>query len=269
MRKKTGDVRKRKLTENSGKAAVYENREEQRERRMKGYIDIHSHILPGLDDGSKDMEQSLAMLQIAREQGIETIVATPHHMPGKGRPDRQRVQEVLMRLQDAAQERGIPVRLCRGCEYYFREEVLELLEAGEGITLGSSDCVLVEFNVLAETRYIQNAVRAIRGLGYYPVIAHVERYESLIGDMELLAGMRKMGAYLQVNASSVLGENGRKIREKVKKLLKYRLVDVIGTDAHSDRRRGPYLRECAEYLYKKYPSDYADSLLYGTAGKWL
>lgn len=234
-----------------------------------GYIDIHSHILPGLDDGSQDMEQSLNMLRIAREQGIETIVATPHNMPGKGCPDRQLVQEALRRLQTAAGEKGISVRLCPGCEYYFREEVLETLEAGEGITLGSSDCVLVEFGVSEEKRYIRNAVRAILGTGHYPVIAHVERYEKLTDDMELLADIRKMGAFLQVNASSVTGKNGRKTKEKVKKMLKSGLVDVIGTDAHSDGRRGPYLKECATYLYRKYPSDYADSLLYGTAEKWL
>ena len=88
---------------------------------MKGYIDIHSHVLPGLDDGSQSMEQSLAMLRIACEQGIETIVATPHNMPGKGRPDRERVEEEVRRLQKAAVERGIPVRLSQGCEYYYRD----------------------------------------------------------------------------------------------------------------------------------------------------
>lgn len=236
---------------------------------MKGYIDIHSHVLPGLDDGSQSMEQSLAMLRIACEQGIETIVATPHNMPGKGRPDRERVEEEVRRLQKAAVERGIPVRLSQGCEYYYREEILEELEEGKGIPLGSSDCVLVEFGVQEETRYIRNAVRAIRDIGYYPVIAHVERYERLIGDIETLADIRKMGACLQVNASSVIGKNGRKTKEKVKKILKAGLADVIGTDAHSDGRRGPYLKECAACLYRKYPSDYADSLLYGTAAKWL
>lgn len=236
---------------------------------MRGYIDIHSHILPGLDDGSVSMDQSLNMMRIAYEQGIRAIIATPHNMPGKGCPAREKIQEALRCLRAAAEENRIPVELFQGTEYYYREEVLQLLEKGNGMPLGNSDRVLVEFGILEEKRYIQNAVKAIRGAGYYPVIAHVERYERLMEDLETLSGIRKMGACLQVNAASVLGGNGRRTREKVKRMLRMGLVDVIGTDAHSDRRRGPYLKECAEYLYKKYPAEYADSLLYGRAKQWL
>ena len=230
-----------------------------------GYIDIHSHILPGMDDGSHSVEQSLAMLRIASEEGTEIIFATPHNMPGKGTPSPERVYEEVEKLQDLADEEGIPIMIVPGTEYFFREEVMELFEDEQAIPFGDSEYVLVEFDPLAEKNYIRNSLRSIMSTAYTPVLAHVERYAKVMEDIDFVEGLRKMGVLIQVNASSVIGDNGWKTKSDVKKLLKRGIVDFIGTDAHSDGRRAPRMAKCAAYLQKKYGSEYADELLYDNA----
>jgi protein-tyrosine phosphatase len=230
-----------------------------------GYIDIHSHILPGLDDGSKSMEQSIAMLRTAYSQGITSIIATPHNMPGKGCPSALTVTEKADELNMTADSMGIPVKIYTGTEYYFRQEVLEVFQNEEAITLGNSDCVLVEFEPMVERIYFRNSLRDILGTIYTPVIAHVERYVKVMEDISVLRELKKMGVLVQVNASSVTGDNGFAIKRNVRKLLKEQLVDFVGTDAHSDRHRAPLMEKCAEVLYKKYDTAYAEALLFENA----
>lgn len=226
-----------------------------------GYIDIHSHILAAMDDGSKSMEQTLAMLDIACREGISSMIATPHNMPGKGCPSADKVFENVRILRDVVKREGLPVDIYAGTEYYYREEILELFQNEEAITLGASNCVLVEFDPMAERIYIRNSLREILGTTYKPVIAHVERYAKIMDDLSVLRELKKMGVLVQVNAASVTGDNGMRTKNNVKKLLKEHLVDFIGTDAHSDGRRAPYMEKCADILYKKYGADYADALL--------
>ena len=169
----------------------------------------------------------------------------------------------------AAPYSGIPLEILAGTEYYYREEVLDILENGDGIPLGNSDCVLVEFEPLAEKNYIRNALRNILGLGYRPVIAHVERYAKLMEDASVLFDMRKNGILVQVNAMSITGDNGRQAKKDVRSLLKKGLVDFVATDAHSDGRRAPFMDKCANVLYKKCGAQYADRLLFGNAEELL
>ncbi len=234
-----------------------------------GYIDMHSHILPGMDDGSRSMEQTLRMLGIAVEEGITTMVATPHNMPGKGCPPGNVVRRNVEELRRVIEKEGIPMEIVVGTEYYYREEVLDVLDSEDVVTLGDSDCVLVEFEPMAERNYIRNALRNILGLGYTPVVAHVERYAKLMEDTSVLNDMKKNGILIQVNAMSVTGDNGRQSKKDVRGLLKKGLVDFVGTDAHSDGRRAPYLGKCADILYRRYGTTYADALLFENAERFL
>ncbi len=234
-----------------------------------GYIDMHSHILPGMDDGSRSMGQTLRMLETAVSEGITTMIATPHNMPGKGCPPGSVVRRKVDELRRTVEQEGIPLEIVAGTEYYYREEVLDILDSEDAVTLGNSDCVLVEFEPLAERNYIRNALRNILGFGYRPVIAHVERYAKLMEDTAVLGDMRKNGILVQVNAMSVTGDNGRQAKKDVRNLLKKGLVDFVATDAHSDGRRAPYMEKCAEVLYRKCGTEYADRLLFGNAEAFL
>lgn len=227
-----------------------------------GYIDTHSHILPGMDDGSSGMEQSLEMLRIACEEGTTTIIATPHNMPGKGCPSREKVERKYEELKKTAASEGITIKILYGTEYFYREEFQELLEEEKVITMAGTDRVLIEFDPDAEKKYIRNAVREVLAHGYTPVVAHVERYMKLMEKhYESIVELRKMGALIQVNSGSVTGDNGWKTKRDARALLKAGLVDMLGSDAHSTGRRSPKMKECAEYVKRKLPAEYAASLL--------
>lgn len=230
--------------------------------RLENIIDVHSHILPGIDDGSKSMEQSLEMLEIAVQEGIRTIIATPHNMPGKGKASPGQVEKLVRDLQTAADAQKLPITLLPGCELFYREEALELLEQEEILSLNDSACVLVEFDVMAQKPYITNAMRNVLSLGYTPVIAHVERYEALMEKgFTTLRELRAMGCLIQVNADSVTGGCTAALQKSARKLLQEQLVEFIGTDAHSSRSRAPRMQECIRFLGKWCPEDYIRALM--------
>lgn len=239
--------------------------------RYKGelpVIDVHSHILPGVDDGARNRKQSMRMLDIASNQGIQKIILTPHFMPGKKNSSREKVLEELIWLQKYCDEQGYGITLYPGQEIYYHEEVPELLEEGEIFTLAESDYVLVEFSPMDDFRYIRNCLASIQAVGFVPVIAHVERYESVCNKpFDKLAELRDMGVLIQVNMASVEGKMGKKIQKLVLSMIKKQYVDLLGTDAHSDGSRAPYTCNCKEILCRKCPADYIEKLFYENAEK--
>lgn len=231
-------------------------------------IDMHSHILPGLDDGARNWEQSQKMLEIASKQGIKKIVVTPHFMPEHKNPSKEKVLEKLTRLQAYADEHNYGIKLFSGQEIYYHEEVPDLLEEGKILTLAESDYVLVEFSPMDDFRYIRNSLAAIQAVGFSPVIAHVERYESVCQKpFDKLKELRDMGVLIQVNMASVEGKMGKKIQKLVLSMMKKQLVDLLGTDAHSDGSRAPYVCGCKDILCRKCPADYIEKIFYKNANK--
>lgn len=234
------------------------------------YVDMHSHILPGLDDGSKNMEMSMNMMRIAWKEGIRTIIATPHNMPGKGKGELSRTLERMEQLETAARAEGIEITLKAGSELYYREEIPDMLECGRAVPMNGSRIVLVEFEPVNDSRYIMNALKNIINVGYTPILAHAERYPALLDrKMEQIGDISDLGCYIQVNASTITGKLGWKMKMYMEKLLKEELVDFIGTDAHSDGTRAPRMQDCARILYKKCSKSYADSMLFELAEERL
>lgn len=230
-----------------------------------GYIDIHSHVLPGLDDGAVDMQQALTMMQLAQEEGISDIIATPHYKRGRFRADSENVTEVLERLQEAADRNGIPVRLYPGTEIYYHSELEEKLETQSLHTMNDTSFVLLEFSPFEDYSYLRNAADDIMSMGYEAILAHVERYQCLLKDVDKVAELKNMGCGIQVNASSITGDYGFTAKHFTRKLMKQELIDYIGTDAHNTAKRKPAMEKCADILYKKCRSEYADAVLFGNA----
>ncbi|MBR1931130.1 MAG: protein-tyrosine-phosphatase [Lachnospiraceae bacterium] len=238
-------------------------------RIIPDFTDVHCHILPGLDDGSQSMDETLEMLRIAEAEGIRRMIVTPHYKEGRRSADPDTILRRMEEVQRLLEDEGIDIRLYPGNEIYYTSELEEKLESGRILSMNYTEYLLVEFSPFEDYIYIRNAMDNIRSLGYTPILAHVERYECMLKDRKHVEEMRALGCMIQVNASSVTGENGSKVKRFVHKLLKLALVDFVGTDAHNTGRRKPALWKCAELLYKKYGAEYADALLTGNAEEIL
>lgn len=229
---------------------------------MEGFTDLHCHILPALDDGAKNMEKTKAMLKTAYGEGIRRIIATPHFYATRKSATIEEIQTVLRYVQKKMPEWGINIKLYAGNEVYYRSEVPDLLEEGKVGTLAGSRYVLVEFDPMTEFSYLRDGILKLDSYGYIPVLAHVERYECLFEKKERLLRVKEHGCVMQVNASTFQKGLFDEMGKRARYLMKKELVDVIGTDAHSNGKRSPQIKETARYLYKKMGSKRAEAILF-------
>jgi protein-tyrosine phosphatase len=231
------------------------------------YLDIHSHILPGVDDGAGTMEQSLEMLKTAAAQGITSIILTPHHKAHRHSVSVASLREKVEALQTEANIHTIPIVLYPGMEIYYRDGVAKMLEDGELATMADSRYVLIEFNPMEQFPYIRSAIYELTSCNFTPILAHVERYQCFLTKPENLLYAVEQGGAVQVNASTFTGEMGFKGKQFVKKLLKEHLIHFIATDTHDNERRAPLLDDCVRYLKKKTDDTYVRRLLHDNAAR--
>ena len=221
-------------------------------------IDIHSHILYGVDDGAKDIDESVAMLKDAKAQGVDAIIATPHYRHGMFAYPKETVEKNFAVLKEKADEIGVELYL--GTEQHVNSMTIEYIQSGRCHTLADTSYVLMEYRYEVEFSYIKETVQAALRHGYVPIVAHVERYRCL-DKLQYIDFLKEIGAMIQVNADAVIGKNGFRAKGYVKKLLKNYLVDFVASDAHGVAERASNMGKCQEYLYKKYDSRYVDKIL--------
>ncbi len=229
---------------------------------MKGFIDIHSHILPGIDDGAKNFSMSMEMLKTAAESGITQIIVTPHNKPGRHNAGSEKIDSLIRELEQEMEKEGISIKLYPGNELYYRSSLSEEIGEKRAVTLADSDYVLAEFNPMDDYDYIRNGIYSLLTEGYHPILAHVERYSKVCTGTARVEDLAKMGAYIQVNAGSITGDFGLPAKLFTRKLLKNELVHFVATDAHDMGKRSPKLSECAAWIGKKYGEDYLKELFY-------
>ena len=238
------------------------------ERNM---IDIHMHLIPGVDDGAENMEMALAMMLRAKEQRISKIIATPHSEVF--RYSREGGKIIFNRLADAAAKVCPEVKLYLGCEVYcetgIMDQVLEALVSGRYPTMNGTNYVLMEFS---QWVYPENTVSCVETLvkaGYKPIIAHMERYKYLRDNMELVDCFRDIGAMIQLNAYSLFDEMDGAIINWARQLVQERKVDFLGTDAHRTYHRPPSAEKGLNWLYENVEQEYADAVAWGNAKQLL
>jgi len=229
---------------------------------MEGFIDLHCHILPALDDGAKNMEKTKEMLKIAYEEGIRQIIATPHFFASRKSATVEEVQMMVLKVQKEMASKGMKIKLYGGNEIYYRSEIPDLLEDGKVCTLAGSRYVLVEFDPTTEYSYLRDGILKLDSYGYIPILAHAERYECLFEKKERLQRVKDHGGLIQVNASSFQKGMFDEIGKRARYILKKELLDVIGTDAHGSGKRSPKMKETAKYLYKKAGTKRAEKILF-------
>lgn len=225
----------------------------------EGLIDIHCHILPQVDDGSADIEMTRRMLQTAWSEGIDTIIATPHYHPVRGKNDIQAWRKAYHMTQQIAGEIDPRMRILAGCELLYRQGAEDLLREGILWTMAGSRYVLTEFPSDSGGRYITDSLKSLRRNGFYPILAHAERYPDL-ADPERIGHLIDAGVYIQVNADTVVRSKSLLHGRFIRTLLKKRYVHFVSTDAHDDRRRPPLMRECKAYITKWCGASYAREL---------
>lgn len=225
--------------------------------------DLHCHLMPYVDDGAYDEEESLALLKLEAEQGVRSICLTPHLRADMFETEDEEILRHFAMVQELVREEALPLQLCHSREYHVDRIFRNRLESGQLRPLGKGNTLLVEFGGRHGREEILDAVTMVREAGYVPLIAHVERYAPLHREWSLAYELRESGALLQLNAGSVLGQEGLRQRLLCRKLLQKDLVTVIASDAHDTRIRTPLLRQCAEHLESKYGRKTASLLLCG------
>ena len=226
-------------------------------------IDIHTHVLPGVDDGSQSMEMSLDMLELAAESGVHTLVTTPHcNIPDEfeNYAD-EAMAERWKRLEAEAARAQIPVKLCRGMEIFATDELPELLEKERVWTLNGTKYFLVEFSFEEDPAFCRDVLRRCTALGFRPVIAHPERYYFVQEEPWIAYEFCVSGYGLQVNKGSILGRFGRAPRQTAELILQHGLCACVASDAHRPDQRSTYMTELRDYLENEYGEAYMRLLL--------
>lgn len=216
------------------------------------YIDIHTHILPGIDDGAKNGEMALRMLKVAKKSGTRHMIATPHYIHGNNRYGFNTIIEKCVALNKLALNEGIDITIYPGCEIFISPDLIDLYEQKLIDTLNSSKYMLVEFPMNSIALYADEVLYKLQLHGVVPVIAHPERYREIQQRPELMENFTKRGILAQVNAGSITGTSGREVKKTVMKLLKMGLVHFVASDCHSDITRNPDLRKAATIVERKF-----------------
>lgn len=231
-----------------------------------GLVDIHQHVIYGVDDGPTKWEETEAMLEKAVSQGIERIVATSHVSPGRTHFDYTEYLDKLNKINYQIWEKKWKLKLLPGCEIYYSPQVLDRLTRRKIPTLAMSNHVLVEFSPFEEYRVIHEAFRTLANAGYRPILAHVERYQCMHDKMQLVLDLKEFEVLIQMNAQTVLHSQGFGAKRFVRRLLEEGVVDFVATDAHNTSSRPVCLGDAHQFLVKNYGQDLADQLTWKNQG---
>lgn len=196
------------------------------------HTDMHSHLLPGLDDGVQTMEEALEVVEALNRLGYQRLVTTPHVMSERYPNTAETILEKCREVREAIRKAGIPVSFSAAAEYFLDEHFSELLERKVLLTLDEDRHVLVELPFHQPPLAFRSLVFEMQTNGYKPILAHPERYPYYHNKLDEYQGLRDAGCQLQVNILSITGHYGLDVQRAAQMLLKHNLVDYLGTDAH-------------------------------------
>lgn len=222
--------------------------------------DIHTHLLPGADDGAPTMEYALQMLRNAVASDVTLLAVTPHCNTASGNSNYmdEGLQRRFLQLQQAAAD--IPIQLVLGAEVRVNDSLAELLRQGKLPTINGSRYLLTEF--FPDTECFTDALENILGLGFIPLVAHPERYIAVCKEPRIVTRWLDMGCHLQLTGGSILGQYGKTVQRTAAFLLKNDLVACVASDAHGVDHRSNFLLDVYDHLSVRYGKQYAMCLMY-------
>lgn len=218
-------------------------------------IDIHCHILPGIDDGASTITSSLAMAQEAAAQGIHTIIATPHHQNGKYNNTKKDIITYTNELNEQLQQENIPVTILPGQETRINGDMIADIEKDELASLNDTKYLFVEFPSGQVPRYSKQMLFNIQVAGYTPIIVHPERNSTIIEHPSMLYEFVRKGALTQVTAASLAGKFSKNIQKFSHQLVESNLTHFLASDAHNTTTRGFVMNEAFHELREQHGNE--------------
>ena len=232
-------------------------------KEVPSVIDIHCHIVPGVDDGSRDEEESLAMGEAAAASGVTDIIVTPHcNIPGEYRNYAgPRYDGFFSGAVELFRRNGVKVRLHKGMEVFGTDDVGELIDEGRLLTLAGSRYMLIEFPFDDDMWRVRDVLQSLFRRGITPVVAHPERYYAVNDDPGFALDWAEMGCHLQINRTSLLGHPSMPEAQTARELMEAGAVSFIATDAHDVFYRPAELHDAYDHVCRRYSPEWADLLL--------
>ena len=212
-------------------------------------IDMHSHIINGIDDGSKSIEMTINMLKKAEQSGTTDIIATPHFMRGRFEVEYNEVLKKVEELKEISRENNIDINIYAGQEVYYSRKLLEYYNDKIIGTINNSKYMLIELPMLEfNIEEVINTIYELQIRGITPIIAHPERYKPFIKKPSMINSLIKEGMLFQLNAGSLTGAFGKDVKKTATKYLENNIYSFIGSDAHRDRGRDTDMKEALGIL---------------------
>ncbi|MES2732392.1 MAG: CpsB/CapC family capsule biosynthesis tyrosine phosphatase [Bacteroidota bacterium] len=218
-------------------------------------VDMHSHILPGLDDGAETMAQSLELIRSLKKLGFKKLIATPHIMGDFYKNTPATISTALQKVNDAVKEQGIDIKIEAAAEYYLDEWFIEMLKSDQPLlSFGGSSGIrylLFEISYINPAPQLAEAVFLMRAAGYRPVLAHPERYLYMYEDFAKLKDLHENGVLFQVNSNSLTGYYSKVSQLLAEKLIENRMVSFLGSDCHARRHIDVLTQAQGQKYYQK------------------
>lgn len=211
-------------------------------------IDIHAHIIPGIDDGAKTIETSIKMLKETEKDGTKKIVATPHYCIGYGEATINEVKVIVEKLNKTMEEENIDIEIYSGQEVYFSNHMIEDYKNGIIGTINDSKYMLIEFPMDKFDSNIFDVIYEMEFMGVKPIIAHPERYLPIVEKPSFINRFIEEGYLLQLNTGSIQGKFGKKVKKTAEIFIKNGIYSFIGSDAHNEKSRPTGLSEALKII---------------------
>lgn len=225
-------------------------------------IDIHTHILPEIDDGASSLEQSLEMADMAVEDGITTLIATPHCLNGLYSISREKIISACKKLNSALEGRNIPLTILPGSEIRLCPEIMGELEQGRLMTVNDAGkYIFLELPDQFIPRSVMGFLNRLRDRGIIPVITHPERNPVIQQHVEVLNDLISAGGLSQITAGSLTGDLGRRAFKSCRQIVEQNLVHFVASDAHSVKSRPPVLSAAFKKLSTLAGEDAAEEIM--------
>lgn len=216
--------------------------------RINKYIDIHTHLIPGVDDGAENMEEAVRMAGMAYDEGVRTIIVTPHYEMHNPDYDQAEVRKIYKDMKKIILSKYKDMEVLMGNEIFFTPGVIRDLIDGKVMTMAGTDYILVEFLPGEGYNKIYTGLNTAIVGGYRPILAHAERYKCLYRDIPRVRRLVEMGAYIQVNTRCFLGGRFDRRASWCRKLLTEGLIHFVASDSHDADRRKPVFREAVRKM---------------------